>query len=149
MPRFQFRFEPLLTVRQSARDQRRAELAAALSAERQAAERREAAEAALDAEHTRMRSDLVCGPVDVSRLATSSRYAAVLRARIDNHAVDERAAAALVERCRDALLEADRGVRVLEKLRERQLEQFQFDQRAAEIKRLDEIAASATRREAA
>ncbi len=66
--------------------------------------------------------------------------------RIDSHVADERAAAALVERSREALVEADRGVRVLEKLRERQLEQFEHDQRTIEFKRLDEISATTRRR---
>ena len=148
MTPFQFRFEPLLLARRAARDERHGELAEALDAQSRACRRREEADAALDAEHDHVRVELACGALDVGRLGTSSRYAAVLRARIDSHVADERAAAALVERSREALVEADRGVRVLEKLRERQLEQFEHDQRTIEFKRLDEISAT-TRREAA
>ena len=47
--------------------------------------------------------------------------------------------AAEIERRRQALVEADREVRVLEKLRERQLEQHRREEELRETKRLDEV----------
>lgn len=140
---FHFRLQPLLTVRQATRDEQRTELARAQVAQRLAFEQRKAVQDTLAAEHDRVRANAASGPLDVGRLARSSRYAATLRARLEELLAEERAAAARVERTRDALIEADRGVRVLEKLRERQLEQFDREQRAAETKQLDEIAARA------
>ncbi len=46
-----------------------------------------------------------------------------------------------IERRRQALVEADREVRVLEKLRERQAEQHRREEDLQEAKRLDEVAA--------
>jgi flagellar export protein FliJ len=48
--------------------------------------------------------------------------------------------AAEIERRRVALLAANREVRVLEKLRERQLEQYNQAENRLDIKRLDEVA---------
>ena len=48
--------------------------------------------------------------------------------------------AAEIERRRQALVEADREVRVLEKLRQRQAEQHRRDEDLREVKRLDEVA---------
>ncbi len=55
--------------------------------------------------------------------------------------------AAEVARCREAVVEADRDVRSLEKLRQRQHEQFQAAERRAESKSLDDAAARHLRRE--
>jgi flagellar export protein FliJ len=49
--------------------------------------------------------------------------------------------AAEVERRRVAVVEADRQVKVLEKLHERKLDEFRQDQQRAEFKVLDEVAA--------
>ena len=49
--------------------------------------------------------------------------------------------AAEIERRRQALVEADREVRVLEKLRQRQAEQHRREEELREAKRLDEVAA--------
>jgi flagellar export protein FliJ len=45
-----------------------------------------------------------------------------------------------IERRREVLVEADRDVRVLEKLREKQTERHRYEENRREIRQLDEVA---------
>ena len=68
------------------------------------------------------------------------RYEVTLRA-YEKQALEQRKrVAAEIERRREALLAANRDVRVLEKLREHQLQRHRDDENRRDIKRLDEIA---------
>ncbi|HZZ73861.1 MAG TPA: flagellar export protein FliJ [Pirellulales bacterium] len=140
MSAFRFRLATLLKMREAVRDQRRAALAEALHAI-----------ALLDEQLNRLRSDLGDqkqqlhaaarpGRVDVDRLLEAQRYEFVLLGEITRLSQQRQTVSTEAENRREALVVADREVKVLEKLREKQqLRQRAQDERE-DIKRFDEIA---------
>ncbi|MDP6058158.1 MAG: flagellar FliJ family protein, partial [Pirellulaceae bacterium] len=82
------------------------------------------------------------GRVDVDRLVAIQRFEQVLRAKA--RALTQRKSRLIeeIEKRRLALVEADRQVCVLEKLRDRQLETHRTDELRREVKTLDEVALS-------
>ncbi len=80
------------------------------------------------------------GAGNVDALLQTHRYEIVLTARLRQLAAQFAEVAAEVERRRLALVEADRQVRVLEKLRERQAAAYQKQEEQREAKQFDELA---------
>jgi flagellar protein FliJ len=80
------------------------------------------------------------GAVNIDLLIESQRYEVMLRAYEKQTLAQRERLAAEIERRREALLAANREVRVLEKLREHQLERHRGEENRRDIKRLDEIA---------
>lgn len=151
MSAFHFRLETLLRLRIAERDERRADLAKALRAEGLLlGELRQIEVEQLQAK-AKVREQSAPGAADVDGLLQTNRYQLVLksqRGQLENQLAQVRAE---LERRRLALLEADRGVRVLEKLRERQQAAFRQREERQETKMLDEVAVGTfnRRREAA
>jgi flagellar FliJ protein len=144
MPKFQFRLKTLLAMHESTRQERRAQLAEGLAAEG-ALER---ARADLERELTRQGQSLQApnkpAAIDIERLTAADRYRKVLRARLATIAQDAAALATEIDARQQALAAADREVRVLDKLRERQHEQFRYEQARREINAADELASRGT-----
>jgi flagellar FliJ protein len=120
MPSFRFRLDTLLRLRLADRDARRADLAKA-----QRAEDALLAQAAALVREQQETVDLsrrlaLPGAGDVDRLIAAHRYELVLKARSHQLAGQIEQVRAEVERRRAVLVEADRQVRVLQKLREKQ-----------------------------
>jgi flagellar FliJ protein len=141
MSRFQFRLDTLQRLRSAERDERRADLAKAFAAEallRQRMAELEAEQAGLQ-QAARARSSP--GSADVDSLMRTHRYRLVLKAQQQQLAAQMAQVAAEVERRRQALVEADRQVRVLEKLRERQAARHRAGEERREVKVYDELAA--------
>jgi flagellar FliJ protein len=140
MSSFRFRLETLLRLRLADRDQRRAELAKAqraedvllVQADGLARERAETCELS--------RKLASPGAADVDRLIASHRYELVLKARAGQLAGQLEQVRAEVSRRRQVLVEADRQVRVLEKLREKQQTAHNLREERREQKLLDERA---------
>lgn len=145
MPRFHFRLQTLLSLRETARDDRQAHLAAHLAAERELAERQTTIEQALNMLRERTRSSTAPGPIDLERLRLDNRYERTLRTDLAELTSRRRALADEIEACRQELAHADREVRVLEKLRERQLERFRHEELIRDTGELDEVAAKTAR----
>jgi flagellar protein FliJ len=137
---FRFRLETLLRLRIAERDQRRADLAKALRAE----ELLRGEERGLQAQQTdaveRTRQLKGPGAADVDALLRSHRYEVVLTAQRKQLALQITQVEAEIERRRLAVVEADRAVRVLEKLRERQQAAWRLEADRLEMKQLDETA---------
>ena len=140
MAKFRFRLATLLKLREATRDERRAELAQAYQAD-----------AFLEQQQDRLQRELaglvlqsrkVSGPgtLDVDQLLQTQRYELFLRARQSQLADQRGTVAEEIERRRQILVEADREVRVLEKLRQRQLERHREEEGRREMKILDEVA---------
>lgn len=140
MGRFEFRFETLLKLRYADRRQRRMELAQALQAE-QILEQQISA-LAEEEQEIRSRCCTAAGPgrVDVDELLDIHRYTAILKARAELLRDQQTRLKAEIDRRRQILVEADRQARLLEKLRERQLEQYRAEETRRETKELDEVA---------
>ena len=80
------------------------------------------------------------GPINVDRLLDAGRYEMALRAERQSAAGQRETVAQEVQRRRQALVDADREVKSLEKLRERQLERHRHEESRHESKQLDAIA---------
>jgi flagellar FliJ protein len=147
MPKFQFRLKTLLTIHQSTRQERRAQLAEGLAAERALELARSNVERELAEQGLSSAGPANRGPIDVERLSAADRYRKVLRARLATMVRDTAAIATEIDARQQALAAAEREVRVLDKLRERQHEQFRYEQSRREINAADEIAARVTTRD--
>jgi flagellar protein FliJ len=140
MPKFEFRLATLLKIREAARDERQAELAEAYRADDFLIERLRQIQAEFDDMLEGCRKAAGPGAVDIDRLIESQRYEVMLRAYEKQTHEQRKLLAVEIERRREALLAANREVRVLEKLRERQIERYREEENRRDIKRLDEIA---------
>jgi len=149
MNTFRFRLSPVLQVREAARQERRSRLGEAYRADELLQRRLQAVESELDQLRGVSRRAARPGPVDVDRLVESQRYALGLRSQQAQILRQREDLAAEIQRRRLALLEADREVRVLEKLRQRQAERHRVEEDRREAKRLDEIAQQKIMREVA
>src|SRR5262245_11417015 len=140
MPQFQFRLANVLRLREATRDERRGQLAEALRLLTAA----EARLAELCAEAARIKglaqSAARPGVVDVDRLLETQRYEIALRLEEQRAQQQVRVIADEAERRRLVLVEADRDVRVLERLRARQEERHEQHDRRREARLLDEAA---------
>jgi flagellar protein FliJ len=138
---FRFRLETLLRLRVAERDQRRAELAKAI----RAAQMLQSEERKLQEEQTeaaeRGRALKSPGAADVDAIMQTHRYEVVLAVRRRQFAAQIDQVETEVERRRQVVVEADRQVRVLEKLRERQAAAYQQQVGRLEAKQYDEMAA--------
>jgi flagellar FliJ protein len=149
MSTFRFRLSPVLQVREAARDERRTALGEAYRADELLRQRLEAVEAELQRLRGLAREAARPGPVDVDRLVEAQRYALRLRSAQAQILRQREELAAEIQRRRQALLVADREVRVLEKLRQRQADRHRREEDRREVKRLDELAQQKVMREVA
>lgn len=142
MAKFRFRLETLHRLREMTRDELRVRLAEAIQAEQIIGEQRQELlrEAAVLA--AARREQLATGSPDISRILNAQRYQLMLEAQERALAEQAQKLAEEIEVRRLAVVEADRQVRVLDKLRERRAAQHAAAQNAADAKRLDEIAAT-------
>ncbi|MBN1909977.1 MAG: flagellar export protein FliJ [Pirellulales bacterium] len=147
MGKFRFRLATLLRLLENARQERRAELAQAYEAD-------DVLRGQLNDVHENQRQLLdACrkaagpGEVDVDRLIAGQRYDLLLKAQEQYLNQQRENVAGEIERRRAALVEANREVRVLEKLEERLLERHREKENKQEIKILDEMGNQRARRE--
>ncbi len=140
MARFNFRLATLLRLRELARDERRSQLAQAYRAKDLLHEQEQQIEEHLA--ELRRGTRRVCGPgeIDVDRLLESRRFEMVLLAQREDIDQKQEMLGVEIQRRRQALVEANREVQVLESLRARQHERYRAEENRREIKQLDEIA---------
>lgn len=131
-------------MQQATRQERRAQLAEGLAAQHALELARTDVERELAEQGLSTASAVSRGPIDVERLNAADRYRNVLRARLNITAQDAAALAAEIDARQQALAAAEREFRVLDKLRERQHEQFRYEQSRREINATDEIATRGT-----
>jgi flagellar FliJ protein len=135
-----FRLAALLRLRLAERDQRRLDLAKALRAV-QILQQQQAEVVQEEAQWlAQVRSLLAPGPTDLDAVLAMYRYAAVLRGRLQQLASQLAEVQREAQRRRMALVEADRQVRVLEKLAQRQAQAERYQALRREAQRLDEAA---------
>jgi len=140
MAKFKYRMATLLRLRESARDERRIQLAQAYRAEEMLRSRQQQVAEELVALAGRIRAAAGPGAVDVDRLLDAQRFELVLKARQQQLAAQQEQIRAETQRRRQALVEANREVQVLEKLRERQFQRWRDEENRRETRRLDEVA---------
>lgn len=140
MAHFKFRLETLLRIRIAARDERRSQLSEAYKAEQVLLEQE--AQIIEEKQHTKQRAEQISQPgtVDVDVLLNVHRYELLLEAQLQMLCKQKQQVDEEIERRRQVLVEADREVRILEKLREKKLLDHQQHEHLLEIKQFDEIA---------
>jgi flagellar FliJ protein len=147
MAKFKFRLATLLRLREATRDERRAELAEAYRADDLLREHLRRVGRELSWLQGRCRQVAGPGTVDVDRLVEAQRYEVTLRAQESRLTGQRDAIGAEIDRRRQALLAADRDVRLLEKLRQKQAQRHHQEESRREIKELDEVAGQRATRE--
>lgn len=140
MAKFSFRLQKVLKVREATRRQRRADLAEALHAERILTGQAQQLLREKDGLRRSTQQAAGTGEIDVARLLSMQRYEFVLKNQLRELGLRQQQLQTEIERRRDRLLEADREVRVLEKLRDRQETQFMEDEQRRETLQMDEVA---------
>ena len=140
MPPFHFRLSTLLKLRETTRDECRVHLADARRADAELQHREEC----LAAEQNQLQRDCrtAAGPgaVDLRRLIDAQRYACTLRHQEEELHRQRETLAAEIDRRREAVIEADRDVQSLEKLRDHQADAHRQAAHRQDGKRLDERA---------
>ena len=140
MPRFQFKLEKLRRLRETARDERRASLAEAFRAQQILEDRQTALGREIFESQIAQRALMEAGELDVTGAIEQQRFRLSAESRQANLAEQSAALDAEVEKRRLALIEAEREVRLLDKLEERQKEEHALRQSRMDVKELDEVA---------
>ncbi len=140
MSKFNFRLRTLLRLRESARDDCRAKLGEAIQAEQVLQRQMSQVAFELTTVREKVRTSTQVGEVNVDQLLSTHRYELLLRAQHQQFMEQARQVAEEIERRRVILVEADKQVRILEKLRENQRSEFDFAEEKLRVKELDEIA---------
>ena len=146
MSTFRFRLQTLWRLRSAERDRRRAELAQAYEAAGILDEQRRQ----IEAEHAdaveESRRLVSPGSADLDALLRVHRHQHILKAELAQLAAQRAQIEAEIQRRRQVLVEADRQVRVVEKLHERKLAEHQRKADRVEVKLLDEMGSIAANR---
>jgi len=140
MAKFRFRLETLQKLREAHRDEMRTKLGEAYQAERMLVQQIEDIHKEVAQLQQSQRNRLQETAADMNLLLDAQRYQTVLRGQIATMKDQLELLAKEIEKRRQALVEADQQVRVLDKLRERQMEEHRQKQLRAEVKELDEVA---------
>ncbi len=147
MAKFKFRLAPLLKLRESVRDERRSELAEAYHADDLLQQQIDQAKQQMQYLQESYRKQASPGTVDVDRLVESQRHELLLKTQEKQLLQQKRLLTEEIERRRLLLVEANREVRVLEKLREKQSLRHQDEENRQQVKHLDEVASQRAARE--
>lgn len=140
MTNFKFRLQPLMKLREAERDRCREELAEAYQAEQILADRQEAIRKQIEHAKQLARRGSQPGSIAVDGLLDTHRYELGLATQLQHLLVQRETVREETERRREALVAANRELRILEKLRERGEIEFRRKQERLEVRQQDEIA---------
>lgn len=140
MKTFRFRLATLLRLRNATRDQRRAQLAEAYRADDVVRQEQQRLGQELACLKRRQRTASAPGEIDVDQLLAEQRYGLLLHGQQQHLDRQRQLLAAEIERRRALLVEADREVRVLEKLEQRQRQRHLEEANRLDVRQLDEVA---------
>ena len=139
MSGFVFRLQSVLKLREAERDRRREALSKAYRAEQVLNGQIQGLRGHIKHLRQMVRKDGLVGEVHVDRLLGAQRYELLLKAQIEQLEERKTVIAEEIRRRRESLIQADRDVRMIEKLRERKLQEYQQQQLKREQHLLDEI----------
>jgi len=139
LKKFRFRLTTLRKLREARRDELRSKLAEAYHAAELLENQMRSVQDELLELQTAQRSAIVGTKTDVNGLLAAGRYQSVLRMQQSTMQDQIKLLATEVERRRQAVVEADIQVRILDKLEERQKAEHRKKLQQIEIKELDEI----------
>jgi flagellar export protein FliJ len=140
MGKFKFRLATLLRLREATRDERRTELAQAYRADEIIQQEKQRLARDLVALKDQARRASAPGRLDLDRLLETRRHEVLLRSQEQHAEQQHEAIQAEIQRRRQAAVDANRQVRVLEQLRQRQYERHRQGENRQEVKQLDEAA---------
>lgn len=141
MAKFRFRLATLQKLRELHRDELRGKLTEAEQAQQVLEEQLVAIQSELEAARGAHLDVVQHEEIEVVRLLETQRFQSILRSQLATLEGQTKLLAGEIDRRRQAVVEADREVRVLEKLYERQQAQHRKQLAQIEVKQLDEIAA--------
>ena len=143
---FKFRLEPLIKIRKNVLQECQAALAKAYDERRILEEHLQEVERQLAEGTATARSLMQPGQkVNIDYLLGIRRQEMFLLAHQNEIKQKMQEADEEIERCRAAVVEANKEVKILEKLKEKRHEQYLEDERREEAKAMDEIAVSSQR----
>ena len=145
MAKFEFRLATLMRLRENHRDELRGKLAEAYQAQQLLAEKKQSIHQEEQQLHQLRRDLLQETNTDVNRLLDMQRYAATLKAQLSTIQEQAQMLSVEVEKRRQAVVQADQQVKVLEKLRDRQQSEHRHQKMLTEAKQLDEIGSRTVR----
>lgn len=140
MKKFKFRLATLVKLREAARTDRRLQLAEAFRVDEVLQEQLGQAEAMISEYRQEQRAGTGPGTIDVDQLLAQQRYLMLLEIQRRSLMQQRQNVAQEIERRRQALVEADREVRVLENLEQRQRARWNEERSRQELQILDEVA---------
>jgi len=140
MRKFTFRLQTVLQLREQERDERKRELQQALTARDIVSQQQAILEKERQNLSMALRTSLLQGKIDADQMLAWRRYETVLSAQQDYVAKQLAAIDTEIEKRQQALMEANRAVRILELLREKQRAAYEKRERSHEMKQLDELA---------
>jgi flagellar export protein FliJ len=140
MAQFRYRLATLLRLREATRDEKRTQLADAQRAARILEDQISEIDAEFSDSRQQSQTATRPGEINVDHLIQVHRYERVLQAQRAAIVSQLKLVTAEIDKRRLALVEADRQVQVLEKLRERQLAEFTHAENQRDQKLMDEIA---------
>ena len=138
MVKFKFRLATLLKLRENTREERRRQLAEACRVDELLKRQIEGIDEQIAHLRHQCRAAVNVGDVKLDTLVAAQRNEMALRYQRGQLVKQREHVATEIEKCRDALIEADREVRILEKLEEKQLARHREEELRAETKELDE-----------
>jgi flagellar protein FliJ len=124
MARYQFRLASLLKYRESLRDQCRQVLAQWLRRDADLTTEQQRLEDERELQLSEMRAEQTDGTLQVDRLASRRYRAGQISGELAGLAQQRDELARQISLCRQALVKADQGVKVLEQLSDKQLAEF-------------------------
>jgi flagellar FliJ protein len=139
MPGFQFRYESVLEHRRQVERRRQRELAELQAHQQSMKARLTQMQQTIDQSKREMGQQLV-GQVDLSAIGAVSRYSAQMTFRGQQLVQQLASTEQQVTQARQRLMEATRQRKMLEQLRQREYEQWQWHERRNERRYQDELA---------
>ena len=136
---FQFKFQALLNYREYRRNLCRFYLAEVLANDRELVSQRRSLERNRSNQLDELRDLSRGGDVDIDRSASRRYFAGQLTGEMQLVDRNRSLIAQQLDLCRQALSKADQDVKVLEKLEEKQREEFQYNEERREAHELEEI----------
>jgi len=140
MSKFTFSLEAILRLRESERDEKQEQLAEAIKAEDILRDQIGQIEEEITELREQSAAGLRPGTINPDKVLQSQRFELLLRAQAKQIQEKVKQVQAEVQRRRDLLVEAERQVKVLEKLREKRQVEFRAKQQKIDRKQIDEIA---------
>ena len=140
MSKFAFRLQPLVKLREADRDRCREELAAAYRADQILSDRQAATRQEVKKTRDLSQRKSQPGTIEVEGLINAHRYELILGAQLEELSRQREKVSEEIERRRQALVEADKELRILEKLRERLASEHRLNEERLHARQMDEVA---------